>query len=403
MRAKVLQAMVAVLICASAEAQVNSGSDGHDGAFNPTTNTVINMADHPDGIYHYTEVNIPAGVTVSFVPNAANTPVVWLVQSNCLVSGGVDLSGQTQTEGTGGGAGPGGFRGGNGGNNPGVGFGPGGGAAAIRPYGNSDAMSLASSASYASVGWTWAQNGPEATLYGSQFLLPLVGGSGGGGGGGLGGGGGGGVLLLAAQNVVLYGTITANGGNGVSSGGFGNSSGAGSGGGIRIYASLFRGNGGLSVSGGSFFASTSGSSYASGNGGNGRIRIDCTDSQFGGSIGNQFTEGFQPILIPFGRTGVQINILSVGGSALPANPSSTSANPAVVVPAQQSNPVLIVVGCSNLPLHTPVTVSVKPANGAMVSAVGYNNTGTVSNSTATVLINMPRGGGVIYATAATGN
>lgn len=44
------------------------------------------MADHPDGIYHYTSVNIPSGVTVTFKPNAANTPVVWLVQGNCVIS-----------------------------------------------------------------------------------------------------------------------------------------------------------------------------------------------------------------------------------------------------------------------------------------------------------------------------
>jgi hypothetical protein len=40
-----------------AQAQVNSGSNGSDGAFHPTTNTVINMADHPDGIYHYKSVH----------------------------------------------------------------------------------------------------------------------------------------------------------------------------------------------------------------------------------------------------------------------------------------------------------------------------------------------------------
>ncbi len=43
----------------SANSQVNSGSDGHDGAFNPTQDIEIDMADHPDGIYHYTSVNIP--------------------------------------------------------------------------------------------------------------------------------------------------------------------------------------------------------------------------------------------------------------------------------------------------------------------------------------------------------
>ena len=69
----------------AAQAQVNSGSNGSDGAFNPTTNTVLNMADHPDGIYHYTSVNIPSGVSVTFIPNANNLPIVCLAQGNCLI------------------------------------------------------------------------------------------------------------------------------------------------------------------------------------------------------------------------------------------------------------------------------------------------------------------------------
>ena len=66
------------------------------------------MADHPDGIYHYTSVNIPAGVNVSFIPNAANKPVVWLVQGDCVLSGTVDVSGQNLNELGGGKGGPGG-------------------------------------------------------------------------------------------------------------------------------------------------------------------------------------------------------------------------------------------------------------------------------------------------------
>ena len=50
---------------AATQAQVNSGSNGSDGAFNPTTNIVINMANHPNGTYQYTSVNIPSGVTVT--------------------------------------------------------------------------------------------------------------------------------------------------------------------------------------------------------------------------------------------------------------------------------------------------------------------------------------------------
>jgi hypothetical protein len=36
--------LFALLLCRAAHAQVNSGSDGHDGAFNPTTDTVINTS-----------------------------------------------------------------------------------------------------------------------------------------------------------------------------------------------------------------------------------------------------------------------------------------------------------------------------------------------------------------------
>ena len=72
---------LAAFACASASAQVNSGSNGSDGALNPTTNVVINMTDHPDGISQYTSVNMPVDVTVSFIPNANNTPVVWLVHA----------------------------------------------------------------------------------------------------------------------------------------------------------------------------------------------------------------------------------------------------------------------------------------------------------------------------------
>src|ERR1035441_3409300 len=114
MKQKLLQAMFAVLLIANANAQVNSGSNGSDGAFNPTTNTVINMADHPDGIYQYTSVNISNGVTVTFIPNANNTPVVWLVQSDCTIAGNLSVNGMTLSNNVAGAqGGPGGWGGGN--------------------------------------------------------------------------------------------------------------------------------------------------------------------------------------------------------------------------------------------------------------------------------------------------
>ena len=77
-------------MCFTAPAQVNSGSTGSDGALDfsaspITTNMVIDMHDHPTGIYNYTYVNIPNNVTVSFIPNANNSPVTWLVQSNVVI------------------------------------------------------------------------------------------------------------------------------------------------------------------------------------------------------------------------------------------------------------------------------------------------------------------------------
>jgi hypothetical protein len=61
------------------------------------------------------------------------------------------------------------------------------------------------------------------------------------------------------------------------------------------------------------------------------------------------------------------------------------------------------VQCSNIPLNTAITVTVTPVSSTPVSAVGYNSTGTTGSSTATISITIPRGGGLISASAATGN
>jgi hypothetical protein len=75
-------------------AQVNSGSNGSDGAFNPNASINIDMTSRPSGIYQYTSVNIPSSVTVTFTPNANNTPVVWLVQGDCNIAGTLSIRGK---------------------------------------------------------------------------------------------------------------------------------------------------------------------------------------------------------------------------------------------------------------------------------------------------------------------
>ena len=148
-------------------------------------------------------------------------------------------------------------------------------------------------------------------------------------------------------------------------------------------------------------AGGSGNSWG-GAGGAGRIRFDTYQNNFGGSTSGVLTQGFQPIILPTAGQGIQLGIASVAGAAVPANPAGVLANPDIIIPAQQTNPIPIVVNCTNIPLNTEITVVVHPANGADVQAVGINSAGTTAASTATVSLNMPRGGGIIYATTVVG-
>lgn len=166
-----------------------------------------------------------------------------------------------------------------------------------------------------------------------------------------------------------------------------------------MVASRIAGNGGIDAGGGA--GGFTGSFTILG--GLGRVRFDSFAHEFGGGITGVFTQGYQPIVIPTTGQGAQLTVTSVGGVPVSASPTGALSTPDAVLSAQQNNPIPIVVRCSNIPLNTQITVSVKPANGAAVSATGLNNAGTLASSTATVLITMPRGGGLIYATAATGN
>ena len=370
-------------------AQVNSGSTGSDGALNPSTSSTINMADHPTGIYNYTSVNIAGGISVNFTPNAANTPVVWLVQGNVVISGTVDVSGQGPQGGNcsaaGGLGGPGGYRGGNGANggtlSATAGQGPGGGLPG--PNG--------ANASYGALACTNGTTPPSLIIYGNAFLIPLLGGSGGGGSTNAsnGGGGGGGAILIAASGTItINGNINASGGGGACC--YNNGcAGGGSGGAVRLVASRITGTGNISANGAGC--------------GNGRVRFDTYENDLSGGVTSPFSQGSQFVIIPTAGQGAQLSVVSVAGVSVSASPTGLLATPDAVVSAQQGNPIAIVVQCTNIPLNTPITVSVTPMNGSPVSGTGYNTTGTQASSTATVTLTLPRGGGLIYAAAATGN
>ena len=136
--------------------------------------------------------------------------------------------------------------------------------------------------------------------------------------------------------------------------------------------------------------------------GNGRVRFDTLDNAFGGIIYGSFTQGFQPIIIPASGQGVQLAIQSIGGVAVATTPNGVLANPDVILPAQQTNPMNVVVNCANLPMNTTITLTVHPANGADIVATATNSAGTQANSTATIPVTMPRGGGIIYAKCVSG-
>src|SRR3990172_8963690 len=116
----------------------SSGSTGADGAFNPTTNTTPALP--PNGVFNFTTINTPAGITVTFTRNATNTPVTLLASGNVILAGTINLNGGaggnaatgTSIAPNGGAGGPGSFNGGDGADGVasttgGAGLGPGGG------------------------------------------------------------------------------------------------------------------------------------------------------------------------------------------------------------------------------------------------------------------------------------
>jgi hypothetical protein len=126
----------------------DSGSTGADGAFSPTVNTELQIPE--SGVFNFSTVNIPAGVTVTFKKNTTNTPVVMLASGNVTVAGTVNASATASTnvgaagdgnigdDGLPGVGGPGGYGGGAGGRvgtetRAGNGLGPGGGEGSNTP------------------------------------------------------------------------------------------------------------------------------------------------------------------------------------------------------------------------------------------------------------------------------
>jgi hypothetical protein len=420
----------------------SSGSTGADGPFSPTVNTVVQLP--PSGIFNYTTVSIPAGVTVTYQRNTTNSAVVILTTGDVSIAGTLNVSGATApaagAAGDGnqgddtqpGKGGPGGFDGGKGGtanntgptgvpvNLAGAGLGPGGGGGGAKYFANFPCVFGASAIIGGSGGGFGAAAGnvqnpvptcnpPVAgylggTSYGSSLLLPLIGGSGGGGGGGgltfdgAGGGGGGGAILIASSGTVtVTGSLLANGGGGGSSagGGFGGTGGGGSGGAIRIIATTIAGNGTISAAGGAAggYGTTSGDNgFNATAGAPGRVRLEAeTITRTAASNplatsdlpGNVFVAGFPTLTIS-----------SVAGVPAPATPTGAAD---ITLPASTPNPVTVVFTTSNVPVGNTVLLKVIPQTGNTSQAISPALTGSTASATASVSVTLPVGPSVLQA------
>jgi hypothetical protein len=371
--------IVTALALASAPALAqtfNSGSTGADGAFNPSTSTTVSLP--PSGVFNFTTINIPSGVTVQFARNTANTPVTLLASGGVTIAGTIDVSGgtsgnpaanSTSLAFNAGPGGPGGFDGGAGTNGTvsnigGAGLGPGGGGPGTGPTSGGGGGYLNAGAAGGSAAPPGAGGGP----YGAATLLPLIGGSGGGAGGanfghsGGGGAGGGGAIVIASSGTItLTGRIFSKGGdagnNPFNSFGPGGG-GGGSGGAVRLIATTVTGTGGIiNVNGG---AGGFGWGFGFGNDSNGgagsagRARIEGFTNNasinFSGAPGAAVSVA-QPTTVTLANAPT-LTITAVGGIATPASPGASFSSPDIVLPAATTSPVTVSIAATNVPVGT---------------------------------------------------
>jgi hypothetical protein len=390
----------------------NSGSTGADGPFAPTTSQSITVPD--SGVFNFTTVNIPTGITITFNRNATNKPVIILASGDVVITGTINIDGKNgNTNALGGLGGPGGYNGGPGGYGFDTSFsgvagdGPSGGGGGIggttitgTNIGDGGGGGYGSAGLAGGGGANAGLGGPK---FGTVTVLPLIGGSGGGGGGapansrgGAGGGGAGAILIASSGTITLNGTIFARGGTGSGWSNFANGGGGGAGGAIRLISNTFAGAGTMNVSGGS---GGSGAFHSAGAGGRGYIRVEAFDK-------NNYTGASVPtniisFALPHPLTppnAPSLRIASVGGVTAPSNPlGSLQGVPDVIVPSSQPNPVTVNLEGANLPIGTIVQVTLIPSSGNTSTVQSSALAGTEAASTATASLTLPSGICVIAA------
>lgn len=372
--------------------------NGTDWSLVAAPTRTFDMTGRANGIWNFTSIEIPAGMTIYFKKNAANTPVTWLAAENVDIQGTLNLDGANwtipNTPGNEPKGGPGGYDGGLGGTsfqvagtyNGSPGSGPGGGAPGIDRWGDA-----------ACGGFT-----------GNSYLIPLVGGSGGGGGASLpasnginGGAGGGAILIASTKDITVSGTIRAKGGDygafyddsGSPPNGRDNwaVSGCGSGGAIRLVADRVLGTGQLLVDGGSYWFGTPTTSK-------GKIRIEgyfrnILNTSSGITSGSATASVPLAVTVPPAGTSPGLTITHVAGTAVAQPPTGSLSSPDVIF--SSTGTVNITVTAANIPDGTPVTCRV--TSGSQIINLPTTGTVTLAGGTCSFSTTVQAGVGTIQA------
>ncbi len=373
----------------------NSGSTGADGALSypaqgePTFSAtqVFDMTGHPDGVWHFTSITIPAGVTVTFLKNATNTPVVWLATDDVLIAGTLNLNGQNglapggtnQDPGKEAQGGPGGFAGGLGGIRYDVsmryagtpGQGPGGGAPGVTS--TQRGMNAGHASSFTQPGR------PTSPSYGNVYLQPLIGGSGAGGqasslnsNGQNGGGGGGAILIASSRDLTVSGSIQAEPGAGSDA-----AYERGSGGSTRLVADRISGDGRISV------------------GGNGRVRLEAfyhLESVWLTSVSP--SKAAPTATLKWPGASERLRIVMVNGSTIAQPPLGGSTLPDVVF--HEAGEIVVRVEGDGVPDNTPIWIHVTTASTIIETS---KTASTLANGMVDIPVTVPTGLGTIQAFA----
>jgi hypothetical protein len=381
--------LVIGLFGSTVNAQFSSGSDASDGAFAPVASMVFDpvamgLDIDNDNVFHFTTINIPAGVTVTMRAAELNfAPVYWLATGTVQIDGTIDLSGEgghdnVTTNRRFSMPGPGGFPGAVGksiDSSSTAGFGPGGGLAG------------ACSGHGAPAGYGTTESSESGPAYGNLFLLPLIGGSGGGGptngtppsGGG--GAGGGAILLSSSLSISVSGQILSKGGDRGTFTVEGWRGGGGSGGAIRLLAPSISGSGSLNTAGGV-------SNCAAGLG---RIRVEAFQNTFTGAITGEFrvvTLSPNAIFLPTGPT-PSVRVSDVDSFPVADPPTGEFASPDVTIDAAAD--VTITIETFGIPAGTQVTLYVLPETGPDVVVLTTPLAGAMDPLTGTADVTFPNG------------